>query len=119
MVIALGDSFHDSDAHNRLSTADRAAIVAMQARRDWIWISGNHDPALPSDLGGVVAIKWRSARSCFVMSLPGHQAKSPAICIPRLLSPRVDVDGAAMFRLRWRARGDAGFRRLYRRPEYS
>ena len=30
-------------------------IAAMQARRDWIWISGNHDPALPSDLGGVVA----------------------------------------------------------------
>jgi DNA ligase-associated metallophosphoesterase len=55
MVIALGDSFHDRDAHNRLSTADRAAIVVMQARRDWIWISGNHDPALPSDLGGVVA----------------------------------------------------------------
>jgi uncharacterized protein len=55
MVIALGDSFHDGDAHNRLSTADREAIVVMQARRDWIWISGNHDPALPSDLGGVVA----------------------------------------------------------------
>jgi DNA ligase-associated metallophosphoesterase len=55
MVIALGDSFHDSDAHNRLSTADSAAIVAMQARRDWIWISGNHDPALPSDVGGIVA----------------------------------------------------------------
>jgi DNA ligase-associated metallophosphoesterase len=55
MVIALGDSFHDGDAHNRLSTADREAIAVMQARRDWIWISGNHDPALPSDLGGVVA----------------------------------------------------------------
>jgi uncharacterized protein len=55
MVIALGDSFHDGDGHNRLSTADREAIVVMQARRDWIWISGNHDPALPSDLGGVVA----------------------------------------------------------------
>ena len=27
----------------------------MQSRRDWIWISGNHDPALPRDLGGVVA----------------------------------------------------------------
>jgi metallophosphoesterase superfamily enzyme len=24
-------------------------------RRDWIWIAGNHDPALPSDLGGAVA----------------------------------------------------------------
>ena len=33
----------------------RDAITALQMRRDWIWISGNHDPALPSDLGGVVA----------------------------------------------------------------
>ena len=31
------------------------ALSALQARRDWIWISGNHDPALPRDLGGVVA----------------------------------------------------------------
>ncbi|MBU6461310.1 MAG: ligase-associated DNA damage response endonuclease PdeM [Bradyrhizobium sp.] len=55
MVIALGDSFHDRTAHERLSSPDRAAIAALQARRDWIWICGNHDPALPSDLGGVVA----------------------------------------------------------------
>jgi uncharacterized protein len=55
MVVALGDSFHDRRAHERLSETDREAITALQARRDWIWISGNHDPALPSDLGGVVA----------------------------------------------------------------
>jgi uncharacterized protein len=55
MVIALGDSFHDRNAHDRLSTPDREAIAAMQMRRDWIWISGNHDPALPDNLGGVVA----------------------------------------------------------------
>jgi hypothetical protein len=55
MVIALGDSFHDRDAHGRLSTSDRDAMAALQVGRDWIWISGNHDPALPSDLGGVVA----------------------------------------------------------------
>jgi hypothetical protein len=54
-VIALGDSFHDEDAYERLSAPNRAAIAALQVRRDWIWISGNHDPALPSDLGGVVA----------------------------------------------------------------
>src|SRR4051795_1367060 len=41
MVIALGDSFHDRDAHGRLSDPDRAAIAAMQAQRDWIWIAGN------------------------------------------------------------------------------
>jgi DNA ligase-associated metallophosphoesterase len=54
-LIALGDSFHDRNAHQRLSAPDREAIAALQVRRDWIWISGNHDPALPSDLGGVVA----------------------------------------------------------------
>ena len=54
-VIALGDSFHDRTAQERLSAADREAITALQARRDWIWISGNHDPALPSNLGGIVA----------------------------------------------------------------
>lgn len=54
-VIALGDSFHDRSAHERLAATDREALAAMQARRDWIWIAGNHDPALPSDLGGVVA----------------------------------------------------------------
>jgi len=55
MVIALGDSFHDRDAHERLSEVDRDALGALQARRDWIWISGNHDPMLPRDLGGTVA----------------------------------------------------------------
>jgi DNA ligase-associated metallophosphoesterase len=55
MVIALGDSFHDRNAHERLSASDSEALTGMQARRDWIWISGNHDPHLPSDLGGVVA----------------------------------------------------------------
>ena len=54
-VIALGDSFHDRRAHDRLSASNRDIIAAFQLRRDWIWISGNHDPALPSHLGGVVA----------------------------------------------------------------
>jgi uncharacterized protein len=54
-VIALGDSFHDRDAHMRLSNDDRAMLSSLQRGRDWIWSSGNHDPVLPDDLGGVVA----------------------------------------------------------------
>jgi uncharacterized protein len=54
-VIALGDSFHDRDAHDRLSDANRDILDALQARRDWIWIAGNHDPDLPCNLGGSVA----------------------------------------------------------------
>ncbi len=55
MVIALGDSFHDRDAHERLSVSDRENLSALQAHRDWIWISGNHDPALPREIGGTVS----------------------------------------------------------------
>jgi DNA ligase-associated metallophosphoesterase len=55
IVIALGDSFHDRSAHERLSNEDRDAMTSFQSGRDWIWISGNHDPALPRDLGGTVA----------------------------------------------------------------
>jgi DNA ligase-associated metallophosphoesterase len=54
-VISLGDSFHDREAHERLSPDNRETLTALQARRDWIWISGNHDPALPRNFGGVVA----------------------------------------------------------------
>jgi len=54
-VIALGDSFHDREAHDRLSAAHRATLATLQAGRDWIWIVGNHDPDLPRDLGGSIA----------------------------------------------------------------
>jgi len=54
-VIALGDSFHDRHAHDRLSQPNREVVAALQLRRDWIWISGNHDPELPCDIGGTVA----------------------------------------------------------------
>ncbi len=54
-VIALGDSFHDRAAHTRLSSHDSDTISALQTGRDWIWISGNHDPDLPRDIGGVIA----------------------------------------------------------------
>jgi DNA ligase-associated metallophosphoesterase len=55
MVIALGDSFHDRAAHERLSVPDRQTLSALQSRRDWIWISGNHDPALPRAIGGTAS----------------------------------------------------------------
>jgi DNA ligase-associated metallophosphoesterase len=54
IVIALGDSFHDSDAHTRLTGDDRACIANLQVGRDWVWITGNHDPA-PRGIGGEVA----------------------------------------------------------------
>src|SRR5216110_651844 len=51
-VVALGDSFHDGDGPARLSPADRTALTALQRGRDWIWITGNHDPDPAEGIGG-------------------------------------------------------------------
>lgn len=53
-VICLGDSTHDSGAAERMDTADATRIAAMTAGRDWIWITGNHDPEPPAGWGGSV-----------------------------------------------------------------
>jgi len=55
LAMALGDSFHDRDAHNRLDDFERAQLADLGKRADWIWISGNHDPALPQWLSGRIA----------------------------------------------------------------
>jgi uncharacterized protein len=52
-VVALGDSFHDGGGPARLSCADRDHLQALQRGRDWIWLTGNHDPEPAIDIGGV------------------------------------------------------------------
>lgn len=50
-VIALGDSFHDPGGPQRLAAEERATLFMLMKGRDWIWVSGNHDP-VPPGLGG-------------------------------------------------------------------
>lgn len=56
-VICLGDSFHDQSAFKRLGMEEKTLIQQMTTARDWIWITGNHDPSPPSQLGGQVSIE--------------------------------------------------------------
>ncbi|MGH6788873.1 MAG: ligase-associated DNA damage response endonuclease PdeM [Pseudolabrys sp.] len=51
-VVALGDSFHDGGGPARLSDIDRAELSALQRGREWIWITGNHDPDPAENIGG-------------------------------------------------------------------
>ena len=51
-VIALGDSFHDRNAADRLDEGERESLFSFGQAAEWIWIAGNHDPAPPSWLGG-------------------------------------------------------------------
>jgi len=51
-VISLGDSFHDEDAARRLPNSYKQHLSQLMQGREWIWVSGNHDPLPPKDLGG-------------------------------------------------------------------
>lgn len=51
-VIALGDSFHDRSAETRLLPEARATLRLLQQGRDWLWVTGNHDPAVSRAMGG-------------------------------------------------------------------
>ncbi len=51
-VICLGDSFHDRGGSDRLPAAYRAMLTTLQLGREWIWVTGNHDPVAPVRLCG-------------------------------------------------------------------
>jgi len=51
-VVALGDSFHDGGGAARLGDDDREGLRSMQRGREWIWLTGNHDPEPADGIGG-------------------------------------------------------------------
>lgn len=53
-VVALGDSFHDRDAADRLGPQERGLLASLTHATRFTWIAGNHDPHPPQGLGGDV-----------------------------------------------------------------
>ena len=53
-VIALGDSLHDAEGAARIDGDDLAILNILQEDRQWIWVTGNHDPEIGARLGGSV-----------------------------------------------------------------
>ncbi len=54
-LIFLGDSFHDGEARSRIDDSDLQTLRAITNDYQTIWITGNHDPSPPKDIGGAVA----------------------------------------------------------------
>ncbi len=50
-VVCVGDSFDDTAAAGALDEAHLLRLARLIAGRDWVWISGNHDPG-PLALAG-------------------------------------------------------------------
>src|SRR5580698_3473054 len=64
-IIALGDSFHDPFAAERLGPEERAMLKTLAATAHFLWITGNHDPHPPAWLGGAAMESWREGGLIF------------------------------------------------------
>ena len=93
-VIALGDSFHDRGAEARIGESCLATLRTHQAGRDWLWISGNHDPMISAAMGGTVAGELE-LRGVMLRHEP-----SPARALPEIAG---HLHPAAKVRMRGRA----------------
>jgi uncharacterized protein len=51
-LVLLGDSFHDSVAHEAVRETDANRLRSITSSVETIWISGNHDPKAHDSLGG-------------------------------------------------------------------
>ena len=118
-IIALGDSFHDPDAADRLDEEERARLAKLREGLDWIWIAGNHDPVPPHWLGGRVAEEIAIGGLLFRHEPQDFNARGE---IAGHLHPCATVTrrgrslAPPLLRVRRQAPADAGVRRLCRRP---
>ncbi len=121
IVLTLGDSFHDAAGAARLGGAEAARLAAMGRQARFIWVLGNHDPALPASLPGERVREWSEGPFRFLhASLPG-QASMAEISGHYHPKATVPVRGASVTRPCFVTDGHrrliaAGLRRLYRRP---
>ncbi len=78
-VVALGDSFHDAAAAERMNPADVERLVRLVKEHDWVWVAGNHDPAPPSVFGGRVA-RELALPPLTLRHEPGQDYRSGEVC---------------------------------------
>ena len=51
-IVCLGDNFHDRQGPDRLDTESKSLAMALQRKRRFVWIEGNHDAAAAAVLCG-------------------------------------------------------------------
>jgi metallophosphoesterase superfamily enzyme len=91
-VIALGDSFHDTGAAERMSGTDLEILRLLQEDREWIWLTAIMTPTSPMCSAGASARSSESPASSCATSrhLAASRTRSPATCIP---AARISVHG--------------------------
>ena len=115
-VVALGDSFHDGGGPARLGESDRENLRIMQRGREWIWIAGNHDPEPAEGIGGNFTIIYRGAFDFPSLAERCVRGSQRPFAPGRTNFPSGTRGQPPLLCCRQDADGDAGFRRIHRRP---
>lgn len=89
-IVFLGDSFHDAHAPSRLAEDSHAMLQTLSTASELIWITGNHDPDIPSSIAAVCLSELSFAGLHFT-HIPQHTASTPQIS--GHLHPVVTVQG--------------------------
>ncbi|GGE31452.1 metallophosphatase [Agaricicola taiwanensis] len=64
-VLALGDTFHDRRAGERMAPRDADTLASLSQGCDWLWIAGNHDREAPALIRGDWLSEWRCGSLVF------------------------------------------------------
>ena len=92
-VICLGDSFDDPLAAQHLSAEMRQRLLILVQLCNWIWITGNHDPA-PAGLGGTTLAEIQLAGLTFRhIADPGTMPPTSRAEISGHYHPKVGLRG--------------------------
>jgi DNA ligase-associated metallophosphoesterase len=54
-IVLLGDTLHDTDAHDRIGAGDGDSLRQLATGRTLVWVVGNHDPEGSGELPGETA----------------------------------------------------------------
>jgi DNA ligase-associated metallophosphoesterase len=79
VIVSLGDAFDDMAAVPALDEAVLARLQALARARDWIWLAGNHDPAVPQGLPGRLVGQLALGRAVLCHE-PCDTIPEPQIC---------------------------------------
>jgi len=74
IIVALGDSFHDTDGAARLAASDLQQLSAIARGRDFVWVLGNHDPHPQASLPGKSVDEFVLGKLVF-----RHEARARAV----------------------------------------
>ena len=120
-VIALGDSLHDEEASERIGLEELEILQIMQEDREWIWVTGNHDPKIGERLGGSV-VGDIEVEGIVLRHEPAAGRRDARDRRPLHPAAKLSLHGYTMRRPCFVGNGtpsgDAGVRNLRRRPQH-